>query len=64
MIMNIKDAIAVLDKERNERGIEMLELLVDIQANRSKYETNTKAIIILAADVFCGVGEQFFADVE
>jgi hypothetical protein len=62
--MNIKEAIAVLDKERTEQGLEMLELLVDVQANRSKYETNTKAIVILASDVFCNVGREFFADVE
>jgi hypothetical protein len=62
--MNLKEAIAVLDKERTEQGLEMLELLVDVQANRSKYETNTKAIVILASDVFCNVGREFFADVE
>lgn len=62
--MNLKEAIAVLDKERTEQGLEMLELLVDIQANREKYETNTKAIVILASDVFCNVGREFFADVE
>lgn len=62
--MNLKEAIAVLDKERTEQGLEMLELLVDVQANRGKYETNTKAIVILASDVFCNVGREFFADVE
>lgn len=62
--MNLKEAIAVLDKERTEQGMDMMELLVDVQANRSKYETNTKAIVILASDVFCNVGREFFADVE
>lgn len=62
--MNIKEAIAVLDKERTERGMNMLELLVDIRENRSFYETNTKAIVIIASDVFCNVGREFFADVE
>jgi hypothetical protein len=62
--MNIKEAIAVLDKERIERGMDMLELLVDIRENRSFYETNTKVIIIVASDVFCNVGREFFADIE
>jgi hypothetical protein len=62
--MNITDAIAVLDKERNEQGLGMLELLVDIQENRAKYETNTKAILILASDKFCELGRRFFADVD
>lgn len=62
--MNITDAIAVLDKERNERGLGMLELLVDIDENRSKYETNTRAIVLLAADKFMEMGRAFFADVD
>lgn len=62
--MNITDAIAVLEKERADRGLGMLELLVDIQDNRKDYETNTKAILILASDEFCKIGRKFFADVD
>ena len=62
--MNITDAIAVLEKERADRGLGMLELLVDIKDNRSDYETNTKAILILASDKFCELGREFFADTE
>lgn len=62
--MKLSDAIAVLNKERADRNLDMLELLVDIRNNRSDYETNTKAILILASDVFCEVGREFFADVE
>ena len=62
--MNITDAIAVLEKERSDRGLGMLELLIDIRENRSDYETNTKAILILASDKFCEMGHQFFADTE
>jgi hypothetical protein len=62
--MNITDAIAVLEKERKDRGLGMLELLVDIQDNRKDYETNTKAILILASDKFCELGRRFFADVD
>ena len=62
--MNITDAIAVLEKERAEQGVGMLELLVDIKDNRSDYETNTKAILILASDKFCELGREFFADVN
>lgn len=62
--MNITEAIAVLDKERNERGLGMLELLMDIEENRADYETNTKAILILASDKFCEIGRKFFADVD
>jgi hypothetical protein len=62
--MNITDAIAVLDKERNERGLDMLELLTDIRDNRKDYETNTKAILILASDKFCELGRKMFADVD
>lgn len=62
--MTLTEAIAVLDKERTEQGMDMLELLIDIRDNRSKYETNTRAIVILASDVFNAVGREFFADVE
>ena len=62
--MNITDAIAVLEKERADRGLGMLELLVDIKDNRSNYETNTKAILILASDKFCELGREFFAEPE
>lgn len=62
--MKLSDAIAVLNKERIDRNLDMFELLVDIRNNRSDYETNTKAILILASDVFCEVGREFFADVE
>lgn len=62
--MNLNDAIAVLNKEMLEQDMDMLELLIDIRDNRSKYETNTRAIVILASDVFNAVGQQFFADVE
>jgi len=62
--MNITDAIAVLEKERSDRGLGMLELLIDIRENRSDYETNTKAILILASDKFCELGREFFADTE
>lgn len=62
--MNIKEAIAVLEAERNIQGMDMLELLVDIRENRTKYMTNTKAVVALASDVFCNVGREFFADVE
>jgi len=60
--MNITDAIAVLEKERADRGLGMLELLIDIRENRADYETNTKAILILASDKFCELGREFFAD--
>lgn len=46
------DAIRVLEAERQKQGIGFLELLIDCNENRSKYETNTKAIILLAADQF------------
>jgi hypothetical protein len=62
--MNITDAIAVLEKERADRGLGMLELLIDIRENRVDYETNTKAILILASDKFCELGREFFADVD
>ena len=62
--MILSDAIVVLEKERQEQGMDMLELLIDIQSNRTKYETNTKAILILAAESFCKVGRDFFADIE
>jgi len=62
--MNLNEAIAVLNKEMQEQNMDMLELLIDIRENRSKYETNTRAIVILASDVFNSVGQQFFADVE
>lgn len=62
--MKLNDAIAVLEKERLEQGMDMLELLIDVRDNRQKYETNTRAIVILAADTFNAVGQEFFADVE
>ena len=58
--MNLTEAIAVLNAEKDIQGVDMLTLLTDIKMNEDDYRTNTKAILIAASNVFCDAGRAFF----